>query len=40
VFAKKSDSSNPETNNSHLTGTGGELAAAKTACSKQVEQDW
>ena len=40
MFAKKSDSSNPETNNSHLTGTGGELAAAKTACSKQVEQDW
>ena len=40
MFAKKSHSSNPETNNSHLTGTGGELAAAKTACSKQVEQDW
>ena len=40
MFAKKSDSSNPETNNSHLTGTGGELAAAKTASNKQVEQDW
>ncbi|MEG4343252.1 PAS domain S-box protein [Microcoleus sp. A003_D6] len=40
MFAKKSHSSNPETNNSHLTGTGGELAAPKLSCSKQVEQDW
>jgi diguanylate cyclase (GGDEF)-like protein/PAS domain S-box-containing protein len=40
VFAKKSHSSNPETNNSHLTGTGDELATAKVSCSKQVEQDW
>ncbi|MEG3898013.1 MULTISPECIES: diguanylate cyclase domain-containing protein [unclassified Microcoleus] len=40
MFAKKSHSSNPETNNSDLTGTGGELAAPKISCSKQVEQDW
>ncbi|MDP8932859.1 MAG: PAS domain S-box protein, partial [Cyanobacteriota bacterium] len=40
MFAKKSHSSNLETNNSHLIRTEGELAAAKLSCSKQVEQDW
>lgn len=40
MFAKKINSSNPETNNSHLTRTDGELAAAKQSSSKQVEQDW
>lgn len=40
MFAKKINSSNPETNNSHLTRTDGEFAAAKQSCSKQVEQDW
>jgi diguanylate cyclase (GGDEF)-like protein/PAS domain S-box-containing protein len=40
VFAKKSNSSNSETNNSRLTGTGGELAAAKVSGAPQVEQDW
>ncbi|MGB3267493.1 MAG: PAS domain-containing protein, partial [Microcoleus sp.] len=40
MFAKKSHSSNPETNNSHLTGTGGEFAAAKVSSGQQVEQNW
>ncbi|MEG4205229.1 PAS domain S-box protein [Microcoleus sp. Pol7_A1] len=40
MFAKKSNSSNPETNNSHLTDTEGELAAAKLSYGQQVEQDW
>ncbi len=40
MFAKKSHSSNPETNNSQLTGTDAELAVGKLSCSKQVEQDW
>lgn len=40
MFAKKSHSSNSETNNSHLTGTGDELATAKVSCSKQIEEDW
>jgi diguanylate cyclase (GGDEF)-like protein/PAS domain S-box-containing protein len=40
VFAKKSNSSNPDTNNSHLTGTGDDLAATKVSSNKQVEQDW
>ncbi|MEG3850470.1 diguanylate cyclase [Microcoleus sp. herbarium19] len=40
MFAKKSHLNNPETNNSHSNGTGGELAGAKHLCSKQVEQDW
>jgi diguanylate cyclase (GGDEF)-like protein/PAS domain S-box-containing protein len=40
VFAKKSNSSNPETNNSHLTGTGDALAVTKVLSNKQVEQDW
>ncbi|MEG4420704.1 PAS domain S-box protein [Microcoleus sp. LAD1_D5] len=40
MFAKKSHSSNPETNNSYLTGTEDELAAAKLSCSKNVQQDW
>lgn len=40
MFAKKSHSSNPETNNSYLTGTEGELAAAKLSYSQQVQQDW
>ncbi|MEG5014358.1 MULTISPECIES: PAS domain S-box protein [unclassified Microcoleus] len=40
MFAKKSNSSNPETNYSHLIDTEGEFATAKLACSQQVEQDW
>ncbi len=40
MFAKKSDSNNSETNNSHLTGTGDELAGGKYLSSQQVEQDW
>ena len=40
MFAKKSHSSNPETNYSHLLDTEGEFATAKLACSQQVEQDW
>lgn len=40
MFAKKSNSSNPETNYSHLLDTEGEFATAKLACSQQVEQDW
>ena len=40
MFAKKSHSSNPETNNSHSNGTGGEVAGAKHLSSQQVEQDW
>ncbi|PSB54071.1 diguanylate cyclase [filamentous cyanobacterium Phorm 6] len=40
MFAKKSNSNNSETNNSHLTGTGDELAVAKYSSSQQVEQDW
>lgn len=41
MFAKKNHSSNPETNNSHLTGTGDDLAATKVSSNKQqVEQDW
>ncbi|WP_293125185.1 PAS domain S-box protein [Microcoleus sp. bin38.metabat.b11b12b14.051] len=40
MFAKKSNSSNPETNNSRLTGTGGELAATKVSCRPEVEKDW
>ncbi|MEG4575743.1 PAS domain S-box protein [Microcoleus sp. N3A4] len=40
MFAKKSHSSNPETNNSHLTDTDCEIAAVKLSCSQQVEQDW
>ncbi|MEG5135671.1 MULTISPECIES: diguanylate cyclase domain-containing protein [unclassified Microcoleus] len=40
MFAKKSNSSNPETNNSHLTGTGDALAVTKVLSNKQVEQDW
>jgi len=40
VFAKKSHSSNPETNYSHLIDTDGEFATAKLSCNQQVEQDW
>ncbi|MEG4516285.1 MULTISPECIES: PAS domain S-box protein [unclassified Microcoleus] len=40
MFAKKSHSSNPETNYSHLMDTDGEFATAKLSCSQQVEQDW
>ncbi|MEG3938406.1 PAS domain S-box protein [Microcoleus sp. S36b_A3] len=40
VFAKKIHSSNAENHNSHLGGTGGDLAAANISCNKQVEQDW
>ncbi|MBE9184638.1 PAS domain S-box protein [Microcoleus sp. LEGE 07076] len=40
MFAKKSHSSNPETNNSHLIGTCGELATVKVSSGQQVEQDW
>ncbi|TAG33060.1 MAG: diguanylate cyclase, partial [Oscillatoriales cyanobacterium] len=41
MFAKKNHSRNPETNNSHLTGTGDDLAATKVSSTKQqVEQDW
>ncbi|MEG4849983.1 PAS domain S-box protein [Microcoleus sp. B5-D4] len=40
MFAKKSNSSNPETNYSHLIDTDGEFATAKLSCSQQVEQDW
>ncbi|MEG4860650.1 PAS domain S-box protein [Microcoleus sp. K1-B6] len=40
MFAKKSNSSNPETNYSHLLDTDGEFATAKLSCSQQVEQDW
>jgi hypothetical protein len=40
VFAKKNHSSNPETNNSHSTDTGDDLAVMKVSSNKQVEQDW
>ncbi|MGB7893208.1 MAG: PAS domain S-box protein [Microcoleus sp.] len=40
MFAKKSNSSNPETNYSHLIDTDGDFATAKLSCSQQVEQDW
>ena len=40
MSAKKSHSNNSETNNSHLTGTGDELAGVKLSSSQQVEQDW
>ncbi|MEG4623686.1 PAS domain S-box protein [Microcoleus sp. w1-18aA5] len=40
MFAKKSHSSSPETNYSHLIDTDGDFATAKLSCSQQVEQDW
>ena len=40
MFAKKSNSNNSETNNSHLTDTGDELAGGKYLSSQQVAQDW
>jgi PAS domain S-box-containing protein len=40
VFAKKNNSSNPETNNSYCPGMNGELAPATLSCSREIERDW
>ena len=40
MFTKKSHSSNPETNNSHSTCTGGEFGTARFSCSREIELDW